>query len=258
MILFIFEGAKYEPPLYDGIKALFFPRATDQIICSFCSSIYTFYKRLKDEFGEFADVVDVLKTELEKTDPENQLFKCKSSDFESVYLFFDYDFYRGDLETKNAQVRELLEYFNEETDNGRLYVSYPMIESIQYTKELPDSQFHTYAVKREDSVGEKFKKVARRFCAYDGYAFLKDAENWRGLVEQHAMKANLLTKDVHGWPLVKDDVAQMPLFEAQLEKHVLPNDEVVILNAFPMFLYEYFPKDKFEKAEEQEIEEEDV
>ena len=56
MILFIFEGAKYEPPLYDGIKALFFPRATDQIICSFCSSIYTFYKRLKDDFGEFADV----------------------------------------------------------------------------------------------------------------------------------------------------------------------------------------------------------
>ena len=72
------------------------------------------------------------------------------------------------------------------------------------------------------------------------------------------MKANLLTKDVHDWPLVKDDVAQMPLFEAQLEKHVLSNDEVVILNAFPMFLYEYFPQDKFEKAEEQEIEEEDA
>lgn len=244
MILFIFEGAKYEPPLYDGIKALFFPRATDQIICSFCSSIYTFYKRLKDEFGEFADVVDVLKTELEKIDPE-ELFKFKSSDFESVYLFFDYDFYRGDLEKKNAQMQELLEYFNEETDNGRLYVSYPMIESIQYTKVLPDSQFYAYAVNREDSVGEKFKKAARQFCAYNGYAFLKDYENWRRLVAQHVMKANLLTKDVHDWPLEKDDVAQMPLFEAQLEKHVLPNDDVAILNAFPMFLYEYFPKGKF-------------
>lgn len=247
MILFIFEGAKYEPPLYDGIKALFFPRATDQIICSFCSSIYTFYKRLKDEFGEFADVVDVLKTELEKIDPDSELFKYKSSDFESVYLFFDYDFYRGDLEKKNAQVQELLEYFNEETDNGRLYVSYPMIESIQYTKVLPDSLFYTYAIKREDSVGEIFKKVARQFCAYNGYAFLKDAENWRRLVAQHVMKANLLTKGVLDWPLVKDDVSQMPLFEAQLEKHVLPNDDVAILNAFPMFLYEYFPKGKFEE-----------
>ncbi len=75
MILFIFEGASYEPHLYDGIKSLFFPRSNDQVICSFCSSIYTFYKRLKDEYGEFVDVIDVLKIELKKTDPENELFK---------------------------------------------------------------------------------------------------------------------------------------------------------------------------------------
>lgn len=31
MILFIFEGAKYEPPLYEGIKSLFFPKNNDQI-----------------------------------------------------------------------------------------------------------------------------------------------------------------------------------------------------------------------------------
>lgn len=29
MILFIFEGARYEPPLYEGIKSLFFPRGND-------------------------------------------------------------------------------------------------------------------------------------------------------------------------------------------------------------------------------------
>lgn len=111
MILFIFEGASYEPPLYDGIKTLFFPKSNDQVICSFCSSIYTFYKRLKDEFDGFGDVVDVLKAELSKTDPGNELFKYKSADFESIYLFFDYDFYRGNLALKNAQVQELLEYY---------------------------------------------------------------------------------------------------------------------------------------------------
>lgn len=35
MILFIFEGAKYEPPLYKGIKALFFPRSDDQYYAHF-------------------------------------------------------------------------------------------------------------------------------------------------------------------------------------------------------------------------------
>ena len=34
MILFIFEGAKYEPPLYEGIKSLFFPKSNDYVLCS--------------------------------------------------------------------------------------------------------------------------------------------------------------------------------------------------------------------------------
>lgn len=245
MILFIFEGASYEPPLYDGIKTLFFPRSNDQVICSFCSSIYTFYKRLKDEFDGFGDVVDVLKAELSKTDPGNELFKYKSADFESIYLFFDYDFYRGNLALKNAQVQELLEYFNEETENGRLFISYPMIESIQYTKELPDGDFCKYIVKREDSIGERFKMETRQFCPYKGYAFLKDGDNWRYLVQQHVQKANLLTKDSLSWPLDKDDVGQNAIFDAQIEKHVIPNDEVAILNTFPMFLYYYFPASRF-------------
>ena len=245
MILFIFEGHSYEPPLYEGIKSLFFPKSNDQILCSFCSSIYTFYKRLRDDFDGFADVVDVLKTELIKTDPQNELFKYKSADFASIYLFFDYDFYRGNLERKNAQIKELLEYFNEETNNGRLFISYPMVESIQYTKELPDCDFHKYIVKRADSIGDVFKKKARLFCFYQGYAFLKDAENWNHLVAQNVIKANELTKDSLSWPLNKDDVEQMAVFEAQLRKHVIPNDNVAILNAFPLFLFYYFPAERF-------------
>lgn len=100
MILFIFEGGKYEPALYEGIKNIFFPKNDDQVLCTFCSSIYTFYKRLKDDFDGFGDVVDVLKAEKVKTDPKNKIFNYKSSDFESIYLFFDYDFYRDDLGKK--------------------------------------------------------------------------------------------------------------------------------------------------------------
>lgn len=246
MILFIFEGAKYEPALYDGIKPLFFNRSKDQILCSFCSSIYTFYKRLKDDFDGFADVVDVLKLEKEKVDPENEIFQYKSSDFESIYLFFDYDFYKGDLKSKNAQILELLEYFNEETENGKLFISYPMIESIQYTKILPDDEFHTYTVLREDSFGDKFKKDTKRFCHYKGYAYLKDLTNWNYLVQQNVCKANMLTKDSLSWPKQKEDIEQIPILDAQLYKHITPNDEVAILNAFPLFLYHYFPKEHFQ------------
>lgn len=146
---------------------------------------------------------------------------------------------------KNAQMRELLDYFNEETENGRLFISYPMIESIQYTKELPDANFHTYTVMRKDSIGKKFKKDAKQFCYYKGYAFLGDAYNWRLIVQQNIFKANNLTKGSLSWPINKDDVEQLPLFEAQLKKHVIPHDNVAILNAFPLFLFFYFPAGKF-------------
>ena len=245
MILFIFEGSKYEPSLYEGIKALFFPRSSDQVLCSFCSSIYTFYKRLKDDFGGFGDVVDVLKIEMENIDPQNEIFNYRSSDFESIYIFFDYD--RDNLDRKNEQLQELLEYFNEETENGKLFISYPMIESIQYTKELPDSQFHTYTVSRDDSAGEIFKKEAKRVCFYKGYDYLKNEDNWKHLIKQNVQKANMLTTENLTWPESKDDVEQVPVFSAQLKKHVLDRNEVAILNAFPMFLYYYFPKDKFQK-----------
>ncbi|TGX80527.1 hypothetical protein E5358_12790 [Palleniella muris] len=122
-----------------------------------------------------------------------------------------------------------------------------MIESIQYTKELPDKQFHTYIVKRENSCGDKFKKAAKGFCFYRGYAYLKDRANWELIVQQHAIKANMLTTDSVSWPEHKSDVEQLPVFDAQVAKHVDKNEEVAILNAFPMFLYYYFPENKFHK-----------
>lgn len=230
-----------------ALKSLFFPKHKDQVLCSFCSSIYTFYNRLKDDFDGFADVVDVLKLEKEKIDPKNEIFKYKSSDFESIYLFFDYDFYKGNLEIKNSQILELLEYFNEETANGKLFISYPMIESIQYTKALPDDQFHTYTVLREDSFGDKFKKIAKQFCHYKGYTYLKNITNWNHLVQQNVYKANMLTTNKHMWPLQKVDIEQIHVFNSQLEKHIIPNNEVAILNAFPLFLYYYFPKEYFQR-----------
>lgn len=184
---------------------------------------------------------------MEKIDPDNEIFNYRSSDFESIYLFFDYDFYRGDLKTKNDRILELLEYFNEETENGKLFISYPMIESIQYTKELPDNLYHTYTVNRNDSIGKKFKKDAKKFCYYTGYTYLKDIENWTNLVKQNVIKANMLTTGNLCWPKKKDDIEESQIFESQIEKHVNPNNEVAILNAFPLFLYYYFPTSKFNR-----------
>ena len=48
-----------------------------------------------------------------------------------------YDFQNSQLSLDeiNRRVEEMLKLFDDETDNGKLYINYPMIESIRYTRD---------------------------------------------------------------------------------------------------------------------------
>ena len=57
----------------------------------------------------------------------------------------------------NEILSEMLEYFDDETGNGKLYVNYPMVESLKYTKELPDEHYAEYVV-------SYFRKTEKQIC----------------------------------------------------------------------------------------------
>ena len=48
MILFVFEGARREPMLFESIKYLFFDKETDTIVYSFGNNIYNLYKQIME------------------------------------------------------------------------------------------------------------------------------------------------------------------------------------------------------------------
>ena len=145
--------------------------------------------------------------------------------------------------------------FDNETENGKLYINYPMVESIRYTKSLPDSMFYTYTVSRQQCRDISFKSMANEFSDYGSLDFLtlnarrepttgeirSRTENWKLIKEQNVAKANYLCTGALAIPEDKDVVSQKEIFSAQLQKYVLPNESVSILSAFPLFLYEYFP-----------------
>ena len=153
----------------------------------------------------------------------------------------------------------MLDFFSDETDNGKLYINYPMVESIKCTQKLPDEHFYEYKVTRGDC--SNFKNyVSNVYTYYKSTDFIqfsldkktkelrpitKEREriikgNWDYLKEQNIKKANYICKDVYDYPENKSDVGQKSIFGSQLEKFVLPKNEVSILNAFPLFLFEYF------------------
>lgn len=145
----------------------------------------------------------------------------------------------------------MLALFADETENGKLYINYPMIESIRYTKELPDNDYANYVVSREEC--KDFKRLARDFSAYNSldHILFKDGEtptkekymkvkdNWQFLKQMNVCKANLLITGVKTMPKEKSVVNQLSIFERQLLLHVKPSRNVAVLNSFPIFIYEY-------------------
>lgn len=277
MILFIFEGGVREPALYKTMKYLFLSDSIkDDIIVSYCSNIYSLYKKMKeldafDDDIDSADIVQVLKEQLANSPnpQDDELNKIESSDsISEIYLFFDYDLKRIDdknklsVEEQNCQIKELLDYFDNETEHGKLFIDYPMVESIRYfKKELPDEDYVTYVT--DMFIGKAFKKEASE-TFYPNLQFITfslnksndlkvpltiekelDLEkinrvkaNWLFIKDLNVKKANYICSGTNDFPEIKDKINQQNIFNGQIEKY-LPDGKIAILNSFPLFLYEY-------------------
>ena len=256
MILFVFEGKRREPDIFKTLEYLFFPKEQN-IVYSFGNNLYELYRRLQELDGA-GDIVSLLR-EINKGNPNSPFSEnVKTSDFSEIFLFFDYDFQNTNLtlDQMNQQVLEMLEVFNDETENGKLYINYPMLEAIRYTKKLPDEQYLTYAVSRTECCVKGFKDLTQCFSAYGSLDFIvldfrhtpslikrrKAEKNWDLLEKQNVAKANLLCNQEKGIPSDKDSISQEKVFKAQLAKHIQPKDEVAILSAFPIFIFDYFKR----------------
>ena len=264
MILFIFEG-KDDKTYFESIKRLFFPEKSETFVCTYNSNIYSLYTKLKNHDalnGKLeVDTVSVFKEILtEKGD--NTLKDIREDEVSEIYLFFDYDFQEKSrtLEENNKRLSEMLEYFTDETSNGKLYINYPMVESLRYTKELPDNDYWHYTVSRQKCQEDNFKHQVHEFSFYKSnleYLVLtiKPADdetkiqqkadtaktNWLHLVTMNTSKANYICNDKNELP--EEVNSQKEIYDNQLAKYVGTEEcKVSILNAFPIFLFDYFGK----------------
>lgn len=130
MILFVFEGGKAEPMVFDSIGELFLSK--EELCVLKCEhDLPTLYSNLR------ANEYDLFRSLPFK---ENNIYlpedKRLDTLFSQIFLFFDYDFQnRLGTQKVNGILDEMLDFFSDETENGKLYINYPMIESLKYTKE---------------------------------------------------------------------------------------------------------------------------
>ncbi len=260
MILFIVEGALRELQIFKTIEYLYFDEKPP-IICSYCNNIYSLYKDMI-ETGFIESALSVLQRAYKKRN-DHSLDGIKEFEVSEIYLFFDYDCHHQNkkqsltLEELNAQLKTLLEFFSNETDNGKLYINYPMAEAIRYTKKLPDKNFINYEIKISES-GKKFKEKSDDFSDYGNYDFICFRLNKRNQIIPPTLKKKQIVKT--NWELLKQQnldkvnaicdkslqkngkheiLNQLDIFNAQLEKYE-SKGHIAILSAFPIFLFDYF------------------
>lgn len=161
-ILFIVEGEVAEPRVLQNISEKL--GIDSQQIYSYKTNIYTLYKKLKETFGEDEDYdifSFIVELEGEKKNP-NEIVNIPRSHISEIYLLFDFDAYdSNDIQGNIEKISELVEVFDNESELGKLYISYPMVEALTCYHQIQNSKISFYQFK----INDKFSKEGLTFKA---------------------------------------------------------------------------------------------
>lgn len=225
-ILFIFEGAKTEQSITHNLTQLWVNENT-VVTCVYCTTIYKMHKDIPED--EDLDTFSLLK-EMEQN--KETLKPFKRSDFAEIYLFFDYDGHASNA--SDEKLAELLAFFKEETDKGKLYISYPMVEALKHIED-----FDTFKDLKVNCKIERYKQLVNTCCLKNLIDFnTYTSEIWKLLILVHLKKMNAIIYDVYDFPA--DLIDQITIFNKQVEKYINPDQTVAVLSAFPIFIHDYY------------------
>ena len=242
-IVLIYEGVKAEANLFENINQNFFDHKADIriVVLPASGNIYMLWSKLKaDDFQ--TDLISVLK-EMNSGITE-KLKDMAADDFSEVYLFFDYDGHNNNIpkEFRGIDVlAEMLETFNNETELGKLYISYPMVESIKEIS-VCRRDYKTFHLPLEDCA--RYKQIVGGKSDYCDYKNITK-EMWYSACDASRKRASLIVsyKDQCSYHDFLRKVTQENIYNAQKNSFIKENKAIGILNSIPLFLIEYYDED---------------
>lgn len=260
-IALIYEGVKAEKELFENMRQMYLSEFYDVNLFALPAdgNIYMLWKQLVDDEFE-TDVIAVLKEMSSEAGKQIAEHNLKVSDFSEIYLFFDYDGHacsfseetvqeanelckrKGMTEIKNKWdlLERMLDIFDNETEEGKLYVSYPMIESV---KEICYEQkaYQRLYITLEEIY--HYKHSFDRQTDYGNYtALTKDM--WNSACLASVKQANLIVfcKSNCSYEEFMNRVTQKDIYHAQKKMYInsVSGKVLAVLNSLPLFLVEYF------------------
>ncbi len=237
--VFIVEGEAREPQVIDNISKVLFSHGNYKIITLPAGeNIYMLWKKLKaDDFD--TDIIEVLRESNKEI--KEQLDGLSRDNFSEVFLFFDYDAHQENLGKADDEdvINQMLESFDNETENGKLYISYPMVEALRdYEPEICGKPLNCFV--ETSNLGEYKTVSATRSINphFRDYTI----NNWKEIIDVFAMRISCLLGQsaVVSYEQYLETASPYDIYIC--EENEMVNDRVFILSAFPEFLVDYFGK----------------
>lgn len=249
VVLFITEGKKPERAIVQQIQAEFFQQTSIKVL-PVCLDIYGLYRKLvaigSDELP-YIDVLPVIQKicEQQKDSSDDELLALKRNQVSSIYLFFDYDGHASLARKYPECLPEMLALFDNETENGKLYINYPMIESYKHPicqkEEVVKIYFKEGNYKQHvDSICDKRLNQAHKL----------ERSEWVNTLLPHLKSTNHLFNDSFSLPesyTVAQQMTQSNIYTKQSEKYIQPQQKVMVLSSFVWFLLEYLGERIFDE-----------
>ena len=243
-IAIISEGEKTEKQIINNLENNFKNFSNKIIFLSYKANIYNLFREIKED--EDIDIISLLKEKQIKAnkirnDVENiDVSNINSNDISQNYLFFDYDGH-----TENAsdeEIAKMLNKFDNETENGKLYISYPMVEALKHLKK-DKLDINNYLVEAKTRIN--YKNFVSQNTDYENLVNLTK-ENWFFIISENLKRCLFLLEITNiNYEIYSNMINQESIFNKQLEKYISKEEKVLALSAFPFFLIEYFGEEFF-------------
>lgn len=228
-ILFILEGNRTDPNILSSMWHNFFRNTSNSNFhVTYDTNIYILWNEIKCDKD-----LDILELLIERNEENKTTLEPIKKSISQTYLLFDYDGHAG--EASDEDLVEMLHFFNEETENGKLFISYPMVEAIRHLGSNV-ADFSNLVFPIQDSTS--YKELVNKVALFTNYSDIS-GDQWNFICSENLRKSNQIVNGCLNFPTSPESVNQLSILLKQIENHIVPNEEVSVLSSFPMFIYHH-------------------
>lgn len=240
-ILFICEGSHTEKKFCKLIiEKYFIQNERKKEYVAFGTNIYGLYDELSKDYG--LDIVELIKEKAKKKNDMVNYSKLNSGGFSEIYLIFDFDPQAPQYDEN--KIKRMVKYFDNETENGKLYINYPMMESLKNFKSIPDLDYNNYVINK--NMCSSYKEYVSKISCINHFNDITN-DILKVIIKQNLLKYEKISGNViNNYDSYREFFSQEKLLSLQLS-NFKALDKIYIINTSVFFGIDYFGNSKYEE-----------